>query len=409
MVRPSARLRNILIAVTLGGALMGSAPQAFADEVPVPEASASEAPAQTTLGDLLPPGVQLPQLSGVDLASIPIPADPIQPAPAVDLPELPGLNIPVPVPHVDSAHAINQVRGELARHGITTPEVDPALTNQIDQQLKDVLPVYTSPDSPTPSGPGAAAATYAADGPNYQWRSDLQSQIMALHRGPVLHRVEGSWFNAPDIPEESRAAEAAGTSLYGPGTPLFIGPKMICTLGVAGYDSAGRKIGITAGHCGAPGDMVVSADSWKLGPSGTVVYSHPGNDYSVIEFGSNAQISRSYNGVTINELGGVAATGEMLCKMGVATGYTCGVNWQQQGRMITSQVCATAGDSGGPLLAGDRMVGMVSRGILPFYELACHTPLQGPLFMPTVGTSVEDVLADLDANGGVGAGFRLAD
>lgn len=409
MVRPSARLRNILIAVTLGGALMGSAPQAFADEVPVPEASTQEASAPATLGDLLPPGVQLPQLPGVDLASIPIPAEPIQPAPVVELPQIPALSIPVPVPHVDSAQAINQVRGELARHGINTPEVDAALTQQIDQHLKEVLPVYTSPESATPQGPGAAAATYAADGPNYQWRSDLQSQILALHRGPVLHRVEGSWFHAPDIPEESRAAEATGNSLYGPGTPLFIGPKMICTLGVAGYDSAGRKVGITAGHCGAPGDMVISADSWKLGPSGTVVYSQPGSDYSVIEFGSNAQLSRSYNGVTINELGGVAATGEMLCKMGVATGYTCGVNWQQQGRKITSQVCATAGDSGGPLLVGDRMVGMVSRGILPFYELACHTPLQGPLFMPTVGTSVEGVLSDLNANGGVGAGFRLAD
>jgi len=35
--------------------------------------------------------------------------------------------------------------------------------------------------------------------------------------------------------------------------------------------------------------------------------------------------------------------------------------------------------------------------------------LQGYAFMPTVSTSMDNVVRDMDARGGVGAGFRLAD
>jgi len=67
------------------------------------------------------------------------------------------------------------------------------------------------------------------------------------------------------------------------------------------------------------------------------------------------------------------------------------------------------GDSGAPVMAGDRMVGLISGGVLSDQRFSCRTPLQGQLFMPTVSTSMDTVLQDLDARGGVGAGFRLAD
>lgn len=247
------------------------------------------------------------------------------------------------------------------------------------------------------------------DGPNYHWRNDTSSQVLASSvGGPVLQRVQGSYFDAPDIPQESRDAQAQGYSLYGPGTPIFVGESMMCTLGVTGYDAAGRMVGLTAGHCGQPGDVVMSADSWEIGRSGTIVSSNAAQDFSVIEFGNNARISNSYNGFRVHSVGGAApAVGQNLCKQGVATGHSCGNVWTANDAMTIAQVCAMQGDSGAPVMRGGQMVGMVSGGLLPYYQLQCQTPLQGQMFMPTVITNMNAVLGILNDSGGVGAGFRL--
>ena len=244
-------------------------------------------------------------------------------------------------------------------------------------------------------------------GPNYHWRSDVLSQLMAGRPGPVLNRVTGSWFDGPDIPDESFAAQREGRSLFGPGTPVFIGPKTLCTLGVAGYDAQGRAVGITAGHCGKPGETVISADSWQVGPAGKVVASSRNYDYSVIEFNDRAALTRSYNGVTVNSVGGAPVNGETLCKQGVATGHTCGTSWISERRVNFSQVCAMRGDSGAPLMAGDRLVGVVSGGVIPDHNLSCRSPLQGPFFMPTASPTIDAITDNLDARGAEGAGFVL--
>lgn len=239
-------------------------------------------------------------------------------------------------------------------------------------------------------------------GANYHWRNDIQAQVMAQKIGPVLHRVGGSWFNAPDIPQESRDAEGQGTSLFGPGTPLFIGDRM-CTLAASGYDAAGRKVGITAGHCGGFGAQVYSADSPEVGVAGVITQSAPNLDFALITFNEKAQLTRSYGGVTINAVGGSPVVGQQVCKKGVATGFTCGTAWDT----YNSQVCAMQGDSGGPLLAGDRLLGVISGGNPIAPVPACNTPWQGPIHMPTVSAPIDAILQQLDAMGGPGAGFRL--
>lgn len=93
------------------------------------------------------------------------------------------------------------------------------------------------------------------------------------------------------------------------------------------------------GTAGGVGDAVASADSWEVGVSGTVVEGEPQLDYAVIEFGSNAEVTRSYNGVTINALGGPIGNQQTLCKQGVASGWTCGPSWQTGSVYNTSQVC----------------------------------------------------------------------
>ncbi|WP_231686486.1 S1 family peptidase [Corynebacterium deserti] len=242
--------------------------------------------------------------------------------------------------------------------------------------------------------------------PNYEVRTDIQSQVMAATPGEVLHRVPGSWFNAPAVPEESKHAEQDGQSLYGPGTPIYLNGNSMCTLAVTGTDADGRKIGITAGHCGKAGDSVRSADSFWVGDSGTVVYNAPNADYSVIEFGSNAQLTNSYNGITATAVGGGVNSGQEVCKSGVATGYTCGLVWSADQRMSLSQVCAGRGDSGAPLMADGRVVGLVSGGMIPDYNLQCSTPLQGPFFMPTMAVSMDTILSDLDSQALPGHGFQ---
>src|SRR5699024_9875787 len=139
------------------------------------------------------------------------------------------------------------------------------------------------------------------------------------------HRGHVSFFAAPRELEESEQALREGNVLYGPGTPIYINDETMCTLTMAGTDADGRKVGVTAGHCAEVGDSVASADSWQVGPTGTVVSKNAELDYSVIEFGSDAEVTNSYNGVTAHGVGGTVKPGDVVCKRGVATGTTCGM------------------------------------------------------------------------------------
>ena len=64
----------------------------------------------------------------------------------------------------------------------------------------------------------------------------------------------------------TRGIAGAGSPGYavGPGTAIVVDGSAACTLAVAGYDKAGRLIGLTAGHCGNVGSKV----AWRAaGPA----------------------------------------------------------------------------------------------------------------------------------------------
>ena len=341
---------------------------------------------------------------------------------------------------IDSAKIVDRVRGDLAAVGVAVPGVDPELTGAVDRAVSSVLPgtrpaaqdepgepeAADAPDTPAeaplPQSSGGDAIPAEVDpvntdavaqDPNYVWRNDLSSRVLAgkPQEEWVLNRAPGSRFDAPRAPEESHVAHAQGTSLYGPSTPIYVGQDTMCTLTVAGVDGDGRQVGVTASHCGEVGDQVSSADSWQLGPSGTVVSTNEYLDYAVIEFGSNAAVTRSYNGVTVNSLDSDGVNrGDVLCKQGVATGHDCATTWLTGEEVHVTQLCAMAGDSGAPVLAGDRLVGHISRSALPIpngHLFSCRTPLQGALHAPTASVAVNPVLGDINARGGVGAGLAL--
>ena len=76
--------------------------------------------------------------------------------------------------------------------------------------------------------------------------------------------------------------------------------------------------------------------------------------------------------------------------------------------MQFNQVCATLGDSGGPLLVGNRLVGVISGGANPTgLDLSCRSPLQGFVHVPTMATDATTIINDINAKGSVGAGFQL--
>lgn len=313
---------------------------------------------------------------------------------------------------VNTTAIVDQANAQLSQFGVS---LDRNAAELFDEQANSQIDAALAPYAdqvPTSGGQVVEQTLQVVEQevqktlPNYDIRTDLQSQVMGATPGAVLHRVPGSWFDAPAVPEESKIVEEQGKSLYGPGTPIYLNGNSMCTLAVTGTDADGRKIGITAGHCGKSGDAVRSADSFWVGDTGTVVYNAPNADYSVIEFGSNAELSNTYNGVTANAVGGNVSGGQKVCKNGVATGYTCGLVWTADERMTMSQVCAGRGDSGAPLISDGRVVGLVSGGVIPDYNLACTTPLQGPFFMPTLSVNMDTVLTDLDSQNLPGKGFQ---
>lgn len=288
-------------------------------------------------------------------------------------------------------------------HAEVTAGVDAVREAVLDSQQSLGPALFDAPVVLDPQG----------EGPNYHWRSDWTSQMLAGRMpgsGPVLHRVPGSYFDAEPIPADAIEAQERGKVLMGAGTPIYVGTESICTLTVVGNDEAGRRIGLTAGHCGNVGDPVLSADSWQLGPAGTVVAKDPGENFAVVELGSQVELTNAYGGMKVSGAGGQAiGQFEQLCKKGVATGYTCGVTWTSQPDQAITQLCAGAGDSGGPVVADGRVVGSVTGGVLPVYALSCQTPLQGAAYMPTIVTPLDPTLHWLDgtAEGTPGRGFRI--
>ena len=366
-------------------------------------------------------------------------------APAAGAAELPN-------PVIDSAGFVEHVRGELSSVGVQTPQVDVQVTDAVDDALQKVVP-QNKPALPQPETPQVPEIPDVADSPvageveefatqaydqaealtnpnpiglqeltqpefkpvevdpNYVWRNDLFSKVAAgkPFEDFVLHRAPGSFFDAPRVPEESNQAMTQGKSLYGPGTPIYINDQTMCTLTMAGTDAENRKVGVTAGHCAEVGDSVASADSWQVGPTGTVVSKNAAFDYSVIEFGSDAEVTNSYNGVTARGVGGNVQPGDVVCKRGVATGTTCGMTLMKSENIQLNQVCATVGDSGAPVFRNGQIVGAISGGYRPGnMGSSCITPLQGALHVPTVVSDSNVVIADMNRRGGVGAGFKLA-
>jgi hypothetical protein len=201
-------------------------------------------------------------------------------------------------------------------------------------------------------------------------------------------------------------AVAADKVVLGGGAPIVINDEEACTLTAIGNDSQGNLVGFTSAHCGGPGATVAAEQAVGAGTLGVMVAGNDALDYAVIKF-DPAKVTpvSNYNGFQINGLGPDPVFGQIACKLGRTTGYSCGVAWGpgEQPGTILSQVCGRPGDSGAPVTVGNRLVGMIHGAFSE--DLPTCVVKYIPLHTPAVAESINAILADLSAKGRPGAGF----
>ncbi|WP_328868870.1 S1 family peptidase [Streptomyces sp. NBC_00287] len=130
---------------------------------------------------------------------------------------------------------------------------------------------------------------------------------------------------------------------------------------------------VTAGHCTEAGSTwyASAAQTTAIGP--TTSSSFPGDDFGVVRYGNKAVPHPGTIG-TVDITGTATAyVGQSVCRRGATTGVRCGVVTALNATvnygggeivygLIRTNICAEPGDSGGPLYAGDKVIGILSGG-----------------------------------------------
>ncbi|PWI20133.1 serine protease [Streptomyces sp. Act143] len=145
-----------------------------------------------------------------------------------------------------------------------------------------------------------------------------------------------------------------------------------CSAGV-NVQSGATYYFITAGHCtdGTATWYTSATAATAIGP--TTGTSFPGDDFGVVRY-TNAAVPHPGTIGTVDVTGTATAyVGQSVCRRGAATGVHCGrvtalnatVNYGGGDivyGLIQTSICAEPGDSGGPLYAGDKVIGILSGG-----------------------------------------------
>lgn len=192
----------------------------------------------------------------------------------------------------------------------------------------------------------------------------------------------------------------------GGGAGIVIDSDTYCTLTAIGNDKTGALIGFTSAHCGGPGAQVSAEGAEDRGVIGTMVAGNDGLDYAVIRF-DPAKVTpvSNWNGFKINGIGPDPMFGQIGCKLGRTTGYSCGVTWGpgDEPGTIVNQVCGQPGDSGAPVTVNNKLVGMIHGAFTEGLPTCVIKYI--PLHTPAVTMSINAILADLATKERPGAGF----
>lgn len=202
------------------------------------------------------------------------------------------------------------------------------------------------------------------------------------------------------------SAHADGPIPLGGGSAIVIEGDTFCTLTAIGKDNRGNLVGFTSAHCGGPGERVAAEGAESAGVLGTMVAGNDALDYAVIQFDpQKVQPVNNVKGFEIDGLGPDPKLGDIACKLGRTTGYSCGVTWgpgEQPGTII-NQVCGQPGDSGAPVTVNNLLVGMIHGAFSE--DLPTCVVKYIPLHTPAVTMSFNTQLADITAKNRPGSGF----
>lgn len=201
-------------------------------------------------------------------------------------------------------------------------------------------------------------------------------------------------------------AHADAPLQLGGGSGIVVDGDTLCTLTTIGHDNRGKLVGFTSAHCGGPGHQVAVEGAEGRGIVGIMVAGSEPLDYAVIEFDpAMVQPVDNVNGFQIAGIGPDPTFGQVACKLGRTTGYSCGVTWGPGDvpGTILNQVCGQPGDSGAPVTVNNQLVGMI-HGAFTNGLPTCIVKYV-PLHTPAVTVSINAVLSDLDAKNRPGAGF----
>jgi hypothetical protein len=233
------------------------------------------------------------------------------------------------------------------------------------------------------------------------------TRATGMRRAAVAVRAVGvvALSCAALLPTPPTAAAEDPVPLGG-GAGLVIDGETFCTLTAIGTDRTGALVGFTSAHCGGPGAQVAAEGAEDRGILGTMVAGNDGLDYAVIRFdpAKVAPVS-NWNGFIINGLGPDPAFGQVACKLGRTTGYSCGVTWGpgQDPGTIVNQVCGRPGDSGAPVTVNNKLVGMIHGAFTEGLPTCVIKYI--PLHTPAITMSMNSILADLAIKDRPGAGF----
>ncbi|MDX3380497.1 S1 family peptidase [Streptomyces niveiscabiei] len=219
---------------------------------------------------------------------------------------------------------------------------------------------------------GAASAVEALDVAGTAWGAD--------GRTGRLRVLTDSTVSGPDLARIQRAAgrSASVERLGGPLRTLLSGGDGVhtagwrCSVGV-NVQAGSAYYFVTAGHCTG------GTSTWYADAAGTTVAGatagtrFPVDDFGIVRY-TNPAVPRPGTVGAVDVTGAATAfPGQSVCHRGAVGGVRCGrvtglnasVNYgggDVVSGLIQTNICAEPGDSGGPLYAGDKVLGVISGG-----------------------------------------------